>query len=166
MFTYNKKKFYIFNLIFIFMRLWSIHPKYLDKIGLLACWREWLLALNVLAWNTKGYKNHPQLNRFKNTVNPINYINVYLTEIYKEAINRNYNFDSTKINTNIEITEKIEIKLWQIEYEFSWLMYKLKIRNKEKYNQFKNTKNIEVNPIFEIISWWIESWEIIKKFDK
>jgi len=30
------------------MRLWSIHPKYLDRQGLLAVWRESLLAQSVL----------------------------------------------------------------------------------------------------------------------
>ena len=44
------------------MRLWSLHPKYLDKLGLLGLWRESLLAQKVLLGKTKGYKNHPQLN--------------------------------------------------------------------------------------------------------
>jgi len=30
------------------MRLWTIHPKYLDRQGLLALWREALLAQKVL----------------------------------------------------------------------------------------------------------------------
>ncbi len=68
------------------MRIWSIHPKYLDTKGLVALWRETLLAKNVLTGNTKGYKNHPQLLRFKNTENPLDAINQYLTEIYKEAV--------------------------------------------------------------------------------
>ena len=46
------------------MRLWSLHPKYLDIKGLVACWREGLLARKVLLDQTKGYKNHPQLIRF------------------------------------------------------------------------------------------------------
>jgi hypothetical protein len=41
------------------MRLWSIHPEYLDAKGLVALWREALLAQNVLQCNTKGYKKHP-----------------------------------------------------------------------------------------------------------
>ncbi len=47
------------------MRLWSLHPKYLDRQGLLAVWREGLLAQKVLQGKTKGYKNHPQLKRFQ-----------------------------------------------------------------------------------------------------
>ena len=47
------------------MRLWSVHPKYLDSKGLVALWREALLAKQVLEGGTKGYRNHPQLDRFK-----------------------------------------------------------------------------------------------------
>jgi len=31
------------------MRLWSLHPRYLDAKGLVALWREGLLAQKVLA---------------------------------------------------------------------------------------------------------------------
>jgi len=46
------------------MRIWSLHPKYLDTKGLVALWRDALLARHVLQGKTTGYKNHPQLNRF------------------------------------------------------------------------------------------------------
>jgi len=46
------------------MRIWSLHPKYLDAKGLVALWRDALLARHVLQGKTTGYKNHPQLNRF------------------------------------------------------------------------------------------------------
>ncbi len=72
------------------MRIWSLHPKYLDTKGLLALWRETLLAKCVLEGKTKGYKNHPQLFRFKQMKQPLHAINHYLSEIYKEAALRNY----------------------------------------------------------------------------
>ena len=75
------------------MRLWSIHPKYLDAKGLVALWREGLLAQNVLLGNTKGYKNHPQLIRFKNSENPYGAIAEYLRYVVNEADNRGYNFN-------------------------------------------------------------------------
>ncbi len=53
------------------MRLWSIHPMYLDSKGLVALWREALLAQNVLLEKTKGYKNHPQLIRFRASKNAL-----------------------------------------------------------------------------------------------
>ena len=51
------------------MRIWSLHPRYLDAKGLVAVWRETLLAKHVLEGKTKGYKNHPQLNRFREVKN-------------------------------------------------------------------------------------------------
>ena len=65
------------------MRLWSIHFKYLDSKGLVALWREAFLAKKVLEGKTKGYKNHPQLERFRNSSNPISSINSYLEKYLK-----------------------------------------------------------------------------------
>jgi hypothetical protein len=36
------------------MRLWTLHPKYLDARGLVALWREALLAQKVLRGATRG----------------------------------------------------------------------------------------------------------------
>lgn len=79
------------------MRIWSIHPKYLDTKGLLAVWRETLLAQNVIYNKTKGYKNHPQLDRFRLHPNPKSAISYYLLKIHKEAKERGYNFNKEKI---------------------------------------------------------------------
>jgi hypothetical protein len=78
------------------MRIWSLHTKYLDSKGLVALWRETLLAKHVLEGKTKGYKNHPQLNRFKALKNPIDGINEYLSMVYFEAKQRGYNFNKEK----------------------------------------------------------------------
>ncbi|HKX52383.1 MAG TPA: pyrimidine dimer DNA glycosylase/endonuclease V [Nitrosospira sp.] len=37
------------------MRLWTLHPRYLDTKGLVAAWREALLAQKVLSGLTSGY---------------------------------------------------------------------------------------------------------------
>lgn len=145
------------------MRIWSIHPKYLDNIGLVACWRETLLAKHVLLGLTKGYKNHPQLIRFKNSSSPIDYINSYLNEIYLESKNRKYNFDFNKIGNFKNDLEKIKITNKQIEYEFKHLIVKLKARSLKKYDELKNIDIIESNNLFEIIPGEIEDWEIINK---
>jgi hypothetical protein len=50
------------------MRLWSLHPQYLDPAGLVAVWREGLLARAVFAGQTTGYKHHPQLAHLTNKV--------------------------------------------------------------------------------------------------
>jgi hypothetical protein len=70
------------------MRLWSLSPEYLDRMGLLAVWREGLLAKKVLQGKTKGYKNHPQLIRFKAFKNPINAINSCLYFVFLESQKR------------------------------------------------------------------------------
>jgi len=142
------------------MRLWSIHPKYLDSKGLVALWREGLLAKNVLEGNTRGYLNHPQLIRFKRLKYPIININHYLLYISKEAKNRNYNFNKSKLNIKGK-KELIIVTKGQIEYEFQHLLKKLKIRDLEKFEKLKNIKKIEIHPMFKIINGNIEDWEII-----
>jgi len=142
------------------MRLWSIHPCYLDAKGLVALWREALLAQKVLQGKTKGYKNHPQLIRFKNTNNPIGAIAEYLTHIVDEADVRDYKFDRTKINNEI-FGEKIDVNNGQVEYEFKHLQNKLKKRSPEVYSKSKKVEKIKLHPIFKQVKGNIESWEII-----
>ncbi|WP_029551066.1 pyrimidine dimer DNA glycosylase/endonuclease V [Thermococcus zilligii] len=142
------------------MRLWSIHPKYLDTKGLLALWREGLLAKKVLEGKTRGYKNHPQLERFKKSEDPIAYINAYLYEVLLEAKRRGYNFDESKID-KVKIDGKLTVTDEQIAYEFQHLLKKLKSRDRRKYEEIKNTKEIEPHPIFEVIKGKIEPWEKI-----
>src|SRR5579862_5032823 len=79
------------------MRLWTLHPKYLDAKGLVALWREALLAQKVLRGKTKGYRHHPQLARFKAHENPVVALAAYLREVHKEAKRRGYAFDGSKI---------------------------------------------------------------------
>lgn len=115
------------------MRIWSIHPKYLDTKGLVALWRETLLAKKVLENNTKGYKNHPQLNRFKESDNAIESIEYYLYHIWLEAKGRNYNFDKSKFKQYTEDINKINVTNCQIEFESKHLKQKLEIRDNKKF---------------------------------
>ena len=85
------------------MRIWSLHPSLLEVKGLVALWRETLLAKHVLLGKTKGYKNHPQLDRFKKCKAPVKVIDQYLLSVYEEAVWRGYNFDKSKIENVIEI---------------------------------------------------------------
>ena len=141
------------------MRLWSIHPKYLDKIGLVALWREALLAKKVLIGKTKGYKNHPQLDRFKNSKKPLDSINKYLETIYREAKNRDYNFDLNKFK-KIKLYKKIEISNKQLQYEFEHLFKKVEKRAPKESKKIE--KDIEANPMFKIVNGEIEKWEKTK----
>ncbi|MCC6275829.1 MAG: hypothetical protein IT569_08215 [Leptospiraceae bacterium] len=140
------------------MRIWTIHPKYLDAKGFVALWRETLLAKNVLENKTKGYKNHPQLIRFKNQKNPVEAVNRYLEIIFQESVNRNYKFDKTKFSKPV-VRIKIKTTKGQLEFEFKHLLKKLKIRDKKRYAELRNLKKIHAHPMFEIIEGGLESWE-------
>lgn len=143
------------------MRLWSIHPKYLDTKGLLACWREALLAKKVLEGKTKGYKNHPQLIRFRKQKKPISCINNFLLQLHKESCKRGYCFNINKIG-RIEKIQRIYVTNKQLEYEFNHLKRKLRKRDKGKYKELLKVKKILPNPIFKVKKGGIESWEKIR----
>jgi len=140
------------------MRIWSLHPGFLDKKGLVALWRETLLAKKVLEGKTKGYKKHPQLLRFKATIQPVDAINFYLKHVWQEAEKRNYNFDKSKF---VEITDiqKINVTTEQLIFEKNHLLKKLKLRDEIKYNEIINLVNYETHPLFNVIYGEIEPWE-------
>lgn len=148
------------------MRLWSLHPKYLDTKGLVSAWREGLLALKVLEGNTRGYKNHPQLIRFKKCSNPIKAINNYLWYLLDESLLRGYLFNKEKINIgNGKYEEKIIVTKGQVEYEMKLLLRKLEKRDINVYEEVVKIQEIEVNSIFRIIEGGIAEWEKVKELE-
>lgn len=144
------------------MRLWSLNPKYLDRQGLLAAWRESLLAKKVLAGKTKGYKNHPQLIRFRESKKALEYIDAYIFGLYLESVNRSYTFDKKKIRNLKILDKKIKVNSGQVIYEFDHLLRKLKVRDKEKYKQLKKIKRPQVHFLFKVVSGKMEKWEKVK----
>ncbi|MFI5237709.1 MAG: pyrimidine dimer DNA glycosylase/endonuclease V [Ignavibacteriales bacterium] len=142
------------------MRIWSLHPKYLDAKGLVALWRETLLAKFVLEGKTKGYKHHPQLERFKKVNNPLECINQYLAHVYSEAMARGYDFNKKKIDWDFEST-KLTVTKGQLKYESEHLLKKLKKRDQNKFNQLISISNIETHPLFYKVTGVIEDWEKI-----
>lgn len=142
------------------MRLWSIHPKYLDAKGLVALWREALLAQSVLLGNTVGYRHHPQLIRFKATSNPVAAIGSYLKGVELEAKARNYKFDAAKINA-ARGTNPIPVTSGQIEFEFSHLKKKLRTRDVEKLQHLESVSEIALHPSFKEVRGEVEAWEIL-----
>ncbi len=140
------------------MRIWTIHPKYLDAKGLVALWRETLLARKVLEGETTGYKNHPQLNRFKQSKRPLFVINQYLAEIYFESVRRNYNFDKQKINWSFK-KSKLQVTTGQVNFEVTHLLNKLKTRDPKKYQELRSSSSHELHPLFTLINGSIENWE-------
>lgn len=142
------------------MRIWSLHPKYLDVKGLVALWRESLLAKHVLLGQTKGYKNHPQLIRFKNSDSPLDSINQYLAEIYKESQRRGYHFSREKIDWSYA-ESAIAVTKGQINYEKTHLLKKLALRDQAKYQRLLEDTALEIHPLFQVEDGDVEAWEII-----
>lgn len=142
------------------MRLWSIHPRYLDSKGLVALWREGLLAQKVLLGNTNGYKHHPQLNRFKDTSNPPGAIATYLRYVLDAADNRGFSFDGSRI-VNKRYRGKLLVTDGQLEYEFAHLLAKLKLRAPDLYRRLRGAARIEAHPMFRRVRGGVEGWEII-----
>lgn len=140
------------------MRIWSLHPKFLDQKGLVACWRETLLAQKVLMGQTRGYKNHSQLKRFKKMKDPVAAIGLYLTGLYEEACRRGYSFDKSKIhkvgNTKLWVTDG------QMKYEWHHLRKKLMEREPKRLIAMKK-KDMCSHDMFKVVPGKIESWEVV-----
>ena len=141
------------------MRIWSIHPKYLDWKGLGAQWREALLAQKVLQGETKGWRNHPQLNRFKDHPEPMKAIGYYLKQIHIESQERDYNYNYSKILKPTDSVEKIPINRGQIEYEYKILMERLEKRTLKKHKSNLKITEIKPHPLFVVREGPPESWE-------
>lgn len=142
------------------MRLWSLHPRYLDSIGLVALWREGLLAQKVLLGKTKGYTKHPQLERFRSCSDPVRAVGCYLKEVWKEADRRGYCFDGSKI-VKPGTCGKIKLRKGQLRYEWAHLQKKLKLRNRKTYIVNKAISRPKAHPLFTITPGKIEDWERI-----
>ena len=143
------------------MRLWSIHPQYLDAKGLVALWREGLLAQKVLKGKTRGYINHPQLDRFKSQIDPMAAIGRYLYDIYKESLQRGYNFNLVKIDKT-KSSRRMTVNSGQIDYERQHLLTKLQARDRARFLEVRRVKELEIHPLFRVIEGAIEDWEVLK----
>jgi len=139
------------------MRLWSLHPRYLDFRGLVALWREGLLARKVLEGWTRGYRNHPQLERFRRHPSPLRAINAHLFEVWGEASRREYRFDESKMIA-VRMKKEIPVIRGQLEYEFQHLLKKLQTCNSRRYEELKFETGIQPNPVFFAVKGDIEGW--------
>ncbi len=141
------------------MRLWSLHPKYLDTKGLLALWREGLLAQKVLAGKTKGYRNHPQLQRFKTHPSPQKAVGCYLLEVWEEAHRRSYSFERKKVKNASRKAGPIKVTRGQLRYEWEHLRKKLRQRDRAKFKTMKVNQKLLPHPSFRVVSGKVENWE-------
>lgn len=140
------------------MRLWSLHPAYLDARGLTALWREGLLAQSVLSGETAGYHNHPQLSRFRMTGNPAGAIASYLRSVADEADRRGYRFNRGKI-AGRRLRGTITVTSGQVAFERRHLLGKLKGRDPRSYRRLKAAGNTRLHPLFRQVAGDVEQWE-------
>jgi hypothetical protein len=140
------------------VRLWTLHPKYLDPQGLVALWREGLLARAVLRGATRGYRHHPQLARFRGQPAPRATINAYLGGIAAEAAARGYSFDRGKLGP-ARGARRLRATRGQLLYEWQHLMRKLRRRSPALHARWRGTRAPEPHPLFRVVAGNIEPWE-------
>jgi hypothetical protein len=140
------------------MRLWSIHPRYLDAAGLVALWREGLLAQAVLRGATRGYRHHPQLQRFRAMPAPEASIAEYLRGVHGEAERRGYRFAGHKIGSPRD-PAPITVTNGQLAYEWTHLLAKLMVRSPERHAELAASADPEAHPLFRVVSGPVEPWE-------
>jgi len=144
------------------MRLWTLNPRYLDAKGLVALWREALLAREVLRGRTKGYRHHPQLARFIASPSPRAAINSYLAAVYSEAVARGYKFNRSKLGRS-ERSPTIRATRAQLDYEWRWLLRKLRRRSPALYRRHVAVSTPVAHPVFRIVAGPIATWERVRK---
>lgn len=143
------------------MRMWSLHPNLLDRSRLLGAWREGLLALHVLDGRTKGYRHHPQLQRWQSTPDPLRYLGWYMLQLQQEAAKRGYNFDLDRVFRIIpensiyleDLTRAVRVSRGQLRYESRHLSKKTGVE----------VKKYKAHPIFRPVPIQKpEPWEVLR----
>jgi pyrimidine dimer DNA glycosylase len=140
------------------VRIWSLHPKYLDARGLVALWREALLAQAVLRGRTKGYKHHPQLARFRARSSPVACVGEYLRVVHEEAATRGYRFAAERI-TPARARGRLTVTRAQLQFEWQHLLKKLRIRDPERFAELRKVKSPRAHPLFRVVRGSVAHWE-------
>jgi hypothetical protein len=140
------------------VRLWSLHPKYLDRQGLTALWREALLAQAVLRGRTRGYRAHPQLERFRDSGKPLGLIAAYLHTVWEEAGRRGYQFDASRI-AGRPMAGRIAVPRGQLHWEWDHLRRKLRHRSPEIHQHWIAVATPRLHPLFRLSAGGLAPWE-------
>lgn len=158
------------------MRLWTIHPSFLDQKGLCGLWRETLVGLKALEKGPGApWYNHPQLARFKVYPNGLAMLAEYAEHVLDEGHKRGYNFNTALLEPYLELYEMnfdgcIMVTKGQFDYEVEHFIRKLASRDEMRYQLYMEKMGprslyqpkIEVfvpNPVFRIVDGPIEVWE-------
>ena len=142
------------------MRLWTLDPRYLDARGLVALWREALLAKAVLSGKTKGYTKHPQLARFQQAPAPLACIRKYLDDVHAEACRRGYRFNRRKIGSGRR-GGRIRATSGQVRYEWRHLKAKLARRSRGWLAKLPRVTVPDAHPLFRVVPGGVEAWEVV-----
>lgn len=140
------------------MRLWTLHPSHLDSQGLVAVWREGLLAKAVLQNRTRGYRTHPQLMRFRDHPRPVAAINSYLAGVLAEARKRGYHFDARKVQ-GPRTAVPIRVSRGQLAYEWTHLLRKLRRRSLRAYRVARRARPT-AHDLFRLTAGPVAPWEV------
>jgi hypothetical protein len=140
------------------VRLWTLHPRYLDAKGLVALWREALLARAVLTGRTRGYRHHPQLTRFLTASDPLAAINAYLIGVANEARVRGYDFDRRKIRGR-RTHPKIAETRGQLLNEWDHLLKKLEARSPDLARLWQAVPQPGTHGLFSLVDGPKRNWE-------
>jgi hypothetical protein len=136
----------------------DLAPQVSRPQGLVAQWRESLLAQAVLRGNTRGYRHHPQLARFQAQPAPVWSLNAYLAAIHAEATTRGYAFDRSKLGPRRAV-QLIAVNDGQLTHEWHHLLHKLSVRSPELYSRWHDLAMPDCHPLFEVRPGPIEEWE-------
>lgn len=145
------------------MRLWTVHPKFLEAKGLVALWREGLLAKAVLEDQTKGYRNHPQLIRLRAHPHPLAAMCEYLRGVLEESRGRGFHFNKTKLPSRTSEVETIEDSKGQLTYEWQHFLKKLSVRDADRFRRISDNTSPKPHPLFTIVAGEISSWKHVGK---
>ena len=149
------------------MRLWTLHPRFLDRPGLTGAWREALLAQAVLAGRTRGYRSHPQLERFRAQSRPLESVGAFLTGLAEEAAARGYRFDRARIDQPAGLDPggglpehlRIDATTGQRDHEWRHLRAKLADRSPEVLRRWEAEHVPELHPMFQLCPGPVAAWE-------
>ncbi len=139
------------------MRIWTVHPKCLDSRGLVAVWREALLAQAVLRGRTVGYRHHPQLDRFRGEPSPPGSIAAYLRAVHAEALERGFRFDAARIG-RARATRPVAATRGQLAFEWEHLLSKLRTRDPARFARLADVRPA-AHPLFRLVPGPVEQWE-------
>lgn len=141
------------------VRLWSLHPRLLDRAALVACWREALLAQAVLSGRTRGYQHHPQLVRFRALDDPVGGVAAFLEGLLAEAGQRGYHFDASRITASPTPGVTIPVTTGQLAYELDHLRAKVTVRAPAWLPRLDRP---DPHPLFRVVDGDVEEWEVVR----